>query len=451
MVSFVPWHKSFWLLAFTSVMSVVAHAGGGEAVEDVPLAQTVRQLVRQLDADEVASRDQAEQALLDLAPNDDAAAGEAYLLLLPAISDRMPEEVRLRLDRIRQTIATRLANRAVAATTVTLSAERRSLKDVLEQIEKQTANRLVDYREQFGQNTELRTVAIGIGGKKFWPAIDAILDATRMDIYPFSGEKSLAVVDREPGMLPRLGRACYVGPFRFEAVEVVAQRGLRQPQHDGMRVELEIAWEPRLQPISLSQPADALSVVDRDGTPIAVASPRASFDVEVQPGSHATKLVIPLELPKRRIKKIAKFSGQLTALVPGKVAEFRFDKLASAKGVSQQRGGVTVTLDRVRRNHDLWEVHMRLRVDGPADALQSHRGWVFQNLTYLLNGQGEVVDHAGFETVLQTEREIGLAYFFDLPGDDSPAGIDNYTWVYHTPASIVRVPVEYELNDIQLP
>ena len=57
-----------------------------------------------------------------------------------------------------------------------------------------------------------------------------------------------------------------------------------------------------------------------------------------------------------------------------------------------------------------------------------------------------MVEPAGFETVLQSEREIGLVYFFNLP--DS---LENYTWVYRTPASIVRVTVPYELRDIPLP
>jgi len=47
---------------------------------------------------------------------------------------------------------------------------------------------------------------------------------------------------------------------------------------------------------------------------------------------------------------------------------------------------------------------------------------------------------------MQSDREVGLAYFFELPDD-----IANYTWVYRTPAAIVRVPVEYELTDIPLP
>jgi hypothetical protein len=289
------------------------------------------------------------------------------------------------------------------------------------------------------------------------------LDAANLDLYPFSGstglagQPGLAIVNREPGTLPRqataqAGHVYYANAFRIEVVQVVANRNLRATGRDGLRIDLEIVWEPRLRPIHLSQPAALLRVVDQDGTPLAVANPHATFDLEVPSGSHAIELTIPLALPARPLEQIAQFSGQMTALVPGRLVDFRFMQLQGDKVSSKTRSreqhhhGVTVTLDRVSRNHDLWEIHMRLRVDGPVDALQSHRDWVFQNLTYLQNAQGKVIDHGGFETVLQTEQEIGLTYFFDVP--DS---IDNYTWVYRTPASMVRVPIKYELRNIPLP
>ena len=90
---------------------------------------------------------------------------------------------------------------------------------------------------------------------------------------------------------------------------------------------------------------------------------------------------------------------------------------------------------------------MRIEVLSEEAGLESHRGWVFQNITYMLDKTGEVIDHAGFETTRQTEREVGLAYFFELPDDD----IGSYTWVYRSPAAIVRVPVKYELKDSPLP
>ena len=39
-----------------------------------------------------------------------------------------------------------------------------------------------------------------------------------------------------------------------------------------------------------------------------------------------------------------------------------------------------------------------------------------------------------------------MAYLFD-----AALGLDGMKWVYETPASIVEVPIDYELKDIELP
>jgi len=423
-------------------------AGSLRAEQNDPeLADRIAPLVRQLNDGQATRRDEAEQALLQLAPTEEAAACDAFLRQLPEPTDRMPEEVRVRLERIRRQVETQQVHHALAASRLSLTAKDMDLSAVFDQVYEQTGNRLEDYRDQFGQNSQPRAVTIEIVEEEFWPAIDKILDAAQMGLYPFSGEESLAVVNREASASPRTRQASYSGPFRVEVLSVVSQQRLRTPDQGGTRVDLEIAWEPRLRPIAISQPADAIEITADDGSKIPLANPQAVLNVEVQPGSHATELTIPLVLPPRSVLTLSKFKGQLSALVPGRMVEFRFTDLQQPKSVEQQQqGGVKVVLDGIRKNQSLWEVHMRLQVNSDEAALQSHRGWVFQNITYLLNKNGEVIDHAGFETTMQSEREIGLAYFFELPDE-----IANYTWVYRTPAAIVRVPVEYELTDIPLP
>ncbi len=405
--------------------------------------------MRQLNDDLAARRDEAEEALLKLAPTENVDKCDAFLVLLPKPIEGIPAEVQLRLTRIRKQIETEQSSRVLTASRVTISAQGMNLATLFEQIHEQTGNRLTDHREQFGQNATPRPVTIEMTDEPFWPAFDKILDAAKMTVYPFSGEETLAVIDREQGALPRAEGASYAGPFRIAAVNVVARRNLRSPKLQGVRVELEIAWEPRLRPIVLTQPINSLEITADDGSPVAVANTQTVLNVEVQPGSHATELTIPLVLPPRSVTKLASFKGKMSALVPGRLVEFKFQDLDQPKtqGTRQERGGVEVVLNSIRKNQELWEIHMRLKVNSAETGLESHRGWVFQNLTYLLNQQGEIIDHAGFETTMQSETEVGLAYFFDLPDKD----LRQYTWVYRTPASIVRMPVEYELKDILLP
>ena len=408
-------------------------------------ADQVERLVRELNADSAEERDRAEQAILDLAPAE-TEKSDAFLQLLPEPQEGMPEEVRLRLERLRQIIETSQAEKAIGATKVTLAAEKMKLAEVFEKIFQQTGNRLSDHREQFGQEFAEDVVTLDINNQEFWPAVDQVLDQVGLDPYSYSGEESLAIVNRDEGTLGRTGRASYSGPFRVEATSIVAQRNLRNPAQERARVELEIAWEPRLRPIALSQAIEDISVTGDDGQPIATTSRSAVLDVEVQSGNHSTELMIPLALPPRSVTKIASFQGKISALVPGRIVTFEFDKLGQPP-TEQQLGGVKVVVDGIRKNQGLWEVHMRVQVQSEEAGLESHRGWIFQNITYMVDKDGQEIDHAGFETTLQTDHEVGLAYFFELSDDE----IGNYKWVYRTPAAIVQVPIVYDLKDLPLP
>jgi hypothetical protein len=358
----------------------------------------------------------------------------------------MPQELQARLARLRSQVQTRLSRQAVAETRVTLDVKKAPLADVLKEIEKQTGNRLVDYREKFGQETMAKKVTVKAKDVPFWSALDQVLDAANMSPYPFSGEAALALVEREPGALRRFGRAAYAGPFRIEVTSVGAERGMRVPEQSGLRLELEIGWEPRVEPLAITQAAEDITALCDDGRQTPPSSEDAVFNVEVPRGSHAAEATLALQLPAREAAKIESLRGKMTALVPGRVVDMEFKDLKNAKNVTQETSGVAVTLERVVKNQALWEVHMRVRLVGLEGGLESHQGWIFQNVTYLKDKSGEHLDHAGYETTVQTEDEAGFAYFFETPED-----ISQYTWIYRTPTAIVNLPVEYELKDVPLP
>jgi hypothetical protein len=424
-----------------------AEENAKQSANDENLARDINRLVQQLNHDRAAERDAAESKLLELA-GDTTAATDKFLALLPEDNDQMPLAVRERLTHIRQQLEDRVAKVAVEATTITLSAKEMPLADVFAAIEKQTGNKLADNREQDSDAPDgaANGITIELKAEPFWPAVDQILDKANLGIYSYGGEDSLSIVTRASDERPRHGAANYAGPFRIDILEVQSQRNLRQPQRQSLKLQMEIAWEPRLRPIALSQPVADVKATTDSGQELQVSQPDAVLDVEVPAGTQAAEIVLPFGLPPRDAKRITTLRGKLRALVPGRQVKFQFDDLANASGKSQRRGGVQVTLDNVRKNNAIWEVHMRLTLDEDNDALQSHRGWAFQNLSYLVDKNGEQIDNAGFETTRQTANEVGLAYLFDLP-----EGIDGLTWVYETPAAIVELPVEYELKDIELP
>ncbi|WP_428307849.1 hypothetical protein [Lacipirellula sp.] len=410
----------------------------------------VEKLVEQLDAADKAARDAAEQQLIELGTQAGvAAASEAFVNLLPQPNDEMPQEVQVRLTRIANEIRLRTAQRAIEGTTLTLDLADVPLGDALKEIEKQTGNRLVDYRDEFGQPDTEKKVTYRGEKEPFWKAVDTILDSVQMSPYSDAGGESLAIIDRDQGVLRRGGgRAVYSGPFRIEPTGASSQRGIRNPDQSGLSIDLEISWEPRLRPIGLSMRSEDLKAVCDDGRPTPVVSGDIVFDVEVQAESRATDVVASLQLPARTSQKLATVEGRMTALVPGRLAELRFDNLATAKDVTKRAGEVAVTIERVVKNQALWEVYMQLKVEGNDAGLTVDGGWVFQNTAKLVDKKGQSLDNAGFETTMQTEDEIGFAFFYELPEGRE---LKDYDWVYRTPASVVSVPVDFKLENVPLP
>jgi hypothetical protein len=435
------------VLLVMAALARSAENGATTSATDEELTRQISRLVRQLDSDRAADRDAAEKELLELAGTSTAET-DRFLELLPEENDQMPLAVRDRLTTIRQLVEDRVAKTAIVGTKVTLSAKEMPLAEVFAAIQKQTGNRLVDNRQENAAEPGAMSgqLTIELKDELFWPAVDKILDETQLDIYSYGGEDALSIVSRGMPGGNRFGRASYSDPFRLEVLEVQAQRNLRQPEQKSLRLRLEVAWEPRLRPIALSQPIEDLTATTDTGSQLSVAQPEAQLDVEVPEGTQAAEIVLSFDLPPREVKRITSLRGRLRSLVPGRQVKFRFDDVASAAGKTERRGGVQVTVDDVRKNNAIWEVHMRLGLDEGNPALESHRGWAYQNKSYLVGKDGQPIDTAGIETTRQTPNEVGVVYLFDLPD-----GIEGLTWIYETPAAIIELPVEYEIKDIELP
>lgn len=398
----------------------------------------VRSLVRQLDDNELAKRNEAEAALIKLGPD--------VMEFLPPVRSNTSAEVKVRMQRIRSALEKAIAQSAAEPALVTLSGEMK-FSAALDAIEKQTGNRFVDFRRRFGQQTADPMVKADFEKTTFWQAVDQLFDQANVTTYSFGGEPgTLAIVGRDASELNRSDRAAYGGLFRFEGVRIQATRDLKNPENDALRYTFEAAWEPRLRPIVLQLSMNSIEALTGDGTSLDVRDPRSQIEVPVQPGIPAAELVVPLALPPRIVRKIDSLTGTLTALVPGRVEAFEFDDLENARAVKLQKAGATVILDQVRKNADLYEVRMRLQFDQAANALESHRGWVLNNEAYMLNAKNEKLENLGLEQTLQLENEVGMAYLFDCP-----QGLKGHTFVYKSPAMIIKSAVEYELKDIELP
>jgi hypothetical protein len=410
-------------------------AAGPSASE--PSKAEVQTLVVKLDDEHADVRSKAEEQLIKLGP--------AALDFLPAPESESNEQVKQALRRIRKTLQDARAQAGVAASTVAFRG-RIKLSQVLGEIQKQTGNNIAAQPQPAEVPAIDPEIKVDFDKTPFWSALDQVLDQAQLSVYPYAQPGALQLVPRGPNDLPRVGRATVVGPLRIEPVRVRASRDPRTTAPSVLQVGLEIAWEPRLRPISIMQPMAAVKAVDASGAAIEVYDPQAAPEALPRPGSSALELDVALAVPLAGAKEIASLKGSLRVMMLGNTEKFSFGNLLNGKQQQKQIAAATVTLTDVRKNGDVWEINVLLRYDNAGDALESHRNWALQNKAYLKGADGKPIEPDSMETTLRTPKEIGVGYAFAL--NASP---EKMTFVYETPGLVMTKDYAYELKGIKLP
>ena len=406
---------------------------GSAAAQDRETAQRVRELVRQLNATQRAQRQIAERALVKLGPE--------ILRHLPEADRRLPAEAQVRLKRIVKELERLVTVRSSVASLVTLQG-RLPLSEVWANLEEQTGNRMFD---SIGQDIE---VEVDCQRLPYWQVVDRVLDEAGLGLDPYAGNRrALTIQRRAPDGPRRFGMAAYAGLFRLEATRLQAVRELRNPGSDHLQIVLEVAWEPRVTPLSLSLPLTEIKARSESGERLHLPLKGVRFARPIQDMS-SVELDLPMPLPSRAERQIASLQGKLVALVPGRFTTFEFSDLQASRGKSQTRAGIRVTYDDFLKSNDsgVVEVRIHLRFEQPNRALDSHRGWVHRNEIELLDAQGNKADLVSSEEYLQGRSEAGIGYFFALKGEPS-----SYRLVYRAPALMIPVRLPFELKNLPLP
>jgi hypothetical protein len=413
-----------------------ASPAGSEALKTEALKTEVRRLLRDLNEDTHELRAQAEEGLFKLGP--------PVLEFLPEPDPQASDNVAVAVRRIRKKLQERQALQSIEASTVTLQG-RMKISKILAEIQRQTGNKIADLPRSAGAAIPDPEIAVHFDKTPFWAALDSALDEAQLSIYPYGQPNALQIVPRGPNNLPRTGRAVLAGPLRIEPIEVIAKRELRSSSAPGLQVSLEVAWEPRLQPVAIQQRMADVKAVDSKGDRLAPENSLEKVEPFVHAGSSAVQLDLALAMPAQPIKEIASLEGDLRAMMLGRVETFRFSNLL--KGKQEKRiAAATVAVDEVRKNGNSWEVFVRLRFDDAGDALESHRNWVLQNEAYLEDASGKRIQPGSAETTLRTANEIGLSYAFALA--DFPQNLD---FVYKSAGIIVTKNLPYTVRGIKMP
>lgn len=423
------------LFCFVSlVASAVAQSEVDEPVDEMKLAVKVAELQLQLADTSISERDAAEAALIKLGV-------KALNYLDPVTDDTLPETVE-RLGRIRKTLETQIVEAVTQPVLITLTGNF-SVKEAAEKLAEQSGNKIV-WPDELDALMAERKIDLEIEKAPFWQAMNQLEDKADLRVNTFggaAGELLLVTANKNAAVVPMDSQ----GIFQASVLQVSARRNLENPELDYCGLRIRIRWEPRLAPISLSIPASGVTVIDEFDEKVLLPNPTATFSAAVQPEIPEVEFSIPIGLVDRQIEKINQLEATLNTVLPGRSETFEFRKIGRLEpGHKQSKAGVSVSMEGIEKNEELFGVLVKYSFDETGDALESHMSWIFENPLKLTDKDGKEYVPLAKESAGRTENAVAIRYYF---GDD-PAPM---TLHCETPAAIVSTKVKILLKDIPLP
>jgi hypothetical protein len=430
--TFRTWRNGLSLLVLVCHAAVYSTVSLADETKSPAILAEVDRLVAELDAPQLARRNSAERQLIEM--------GLPIAPFLPIDSSDLAPELRMRLKRVRRQLkpTTNQDDVLLLSNDIRLG-DAKTLGTALEAISRDSG---LEFEHPLEDSKPINPFNSPL---PFWHALDYVLDEAQLDIDFYGGyENVIKLLPRQERRPSRVDSAAYAGIYRLEPTIVTTRRVLRQSDLSGLTVEIELSWKPGVTPIGVSLPLDRLSAQLDDGQTIQAQGDYGSIDVATGREIPSTTLQFSLQLPAGSPTKLTTLSGQIRSMLPGKSHRFDFPlKMISA---TQTSGAVTVRLEDVRKNGDLHEVRLGIDFESPGQALESHRGFLLDNLVFVMDAGNNRQEHLGYQLYRQSETGIGIGYLFDL-GDD----VDAATLTYETPTAVVKNEIEFILKDIRLP
>jgi hypothetical protein len=343
----------------------------------------------------------------------------------------------------------------LAPKTVTLQEPTISVGKALKELVGQTGNQVEDRRREKDESKQLK---LDLKGATFWQALDAIAKAADARVSLYERDGKIALVDGPHQVLP----VSYSGLFRVTLKELHLHHYLDSDAHF-CDIKLEVAWEPRFQPLFMETRPDSLTVLDDKGRAIDIPEDGRGPTAIGQPT--ATNVNIRIPAPQRSAKQLSLFKGQLMVTGPSKMLTFVFDKLSkiekAAEAKKETKEGVTVNLRELRSEggagDEVWTVGLLLEYPPDGPKFESFQSWIVNNKIYLEKEQGGIKQqfppNLGYETDDQSDTKAIIRYRFgDEPDKKLSLGkFSDWKLVYSTPGKINEVPVPFEFKDLPLP
>jgi hypothetical protein len=336
----------------------------------------------------------------------------------------------------------------------TLQQKEISIGKALAELARQTGN-TVDDRRRSKDETPL---AVDVKNVSFWQALDTIAKSADARVSFYEKDGKVALVDGPHRIMP----VSYSGLFRITVSRIDLIRIVETDAHACL-LYLDVAWEPRLQPLFLETQPDELIVQDDKGNPVEV--PAGSKGPAAVTRRAAAQVQVHMGAPRRSATQLGLLKGKLKIAGPNETLTFTFDKLRkildSKDALKETQGDVTVQIRELRTEGEageqIWTVGLLLEYPRGGSKLESFQSRLVNNEIYLVKEKDGVQqrfsNNLGYDTEDETEDKAIVRYRFgDEPEKNLSLGkLSDWKLVYRTPGKISEISVPFELKDIPLP
>ena len=330
-------------------------------------------------------------------------------------------------------------NSTLKATSVSLKFDKAQVSDILSQLAKSSGMTVKD-RRTFDTD---KTISFHVNNVSFWPALDTIADKAGAVVSPY-GKLSLGDGTNHA---PVDNRGLVRSVVKRVETNADLVSGLRK-----CRLQVEFAWEPRLQPFYAEVKRwEIIFAEDRFG--------KAIKQNLVGTGKHKTFGVSAVEVPlsclgaDRSSPAIRSLKGELSLITPKSMWNARFAKLIKGgKEITKSQDGVKVSLQQfLPLAKGAWKAIIHLDHPGSGGLLDSSEQyvWLVNNRVYLQNKNKRdlIIEPKSVE-----DDNVGNGYkkmiVFVNPALTDPA---DWELVYRTAGPIVEVQVPFAFENLPLP
>jgi hypothetical protein len=397
--------------------------------------------------------------IADLSSPDEATRTSAMQKLVTMGADAqqaLQDHIRSR-DAAQEALQQIEVNKVAGPTLVTLDVKDAPIRDVLEQLSKQTGYKIQPYNDSGFDQANLPNITLSVKDQPFWQVMREVMNKGEVAVYESGNNDDIMRMMPQRNMGRSMSNApvSLNGAFMVLATNIQRNNSVDLSNPDNvqrsMSLQLQVYSEPKVNVLRYSYQPEIEEAVDDKGN--SMANKQNSHGGYSSGRQSVWSVGIPLVYPDSPGSKIARLKGKIRMTVQTRSDKFEVSNLLETKDKTEKVGGRRVTFVSAKRNNNnQYAVKVVLYRDGMDqqafyDMMNNPSG------VRLLDKDGKVWRYSGSGSGSSSgdryERE--MIFYNNRGGDEANAPGEPVTFVWELPTGTQEITIPFEFSNLPLP